>query len=129
MNSKSAANAYKSEAIENAPPIKIIRMLYQGALRFLDRAEAADPNDPTSTFIDQLGRADDIVAELRCSLAPEHAPEICEDLERLYLFCESEIGRAMTERSSEPLGAVRSVLVKLLEAWQKVEVQGQTQAA
>lgn len=129
MNPKSAADAYKSEAIENAPPIKIIRMLYQGALRFLDRAQASDPRDPSSAFIDHLGRVDDIVAELRCSLAPEHAPEICDNLERLYLFCESEIGRAMTERSVEPLSAVRSVLVKLLEAWQKVEVQGQTQAA
>ena len=33
------AQAYQSAAIENAPPLKVIRMLYAGALRFLGQAK------------------------------------------------------------------------------------------
>ena len=123
MDPKTAAQAYRSETIESAPPIKIVRLLYQGALRFLDRAALCDPADPRSEFTLNLARADDIVAELRCALAPEHAPELCANLERLYLFAEGGIARALAERSREPIAGVRSVLATLLEAWQNVELE------
>ncbi len=50
------------------------------------------------------------------------------DLERLYLFCEDELGRAGLERSVEPLPGVRSVLNILLDAWQRVEVETSSSA-
>jgi len=123
MNPKTAAEAYRADSIGNAPPIKIIRMLYQGAIRFLDQAGRQDPKDPQSDFIVFLSRADDIVTELRCSLAAEQAPELCADLERLYLFVESQISTAMTDRTTEPLPPARSVLTTLLDAWKTIEVQ------
>ncbi len=129
MNKKTAVDAYKSEAIENAPPIKIVRMLYQGAIRFLDRAAACDAADPRSAFIDLMARADDIVAELRCSLAPEHAPELCADLERLYLFCEAEINRSMIERTTAPIAGVQRVLATLLDGWSRIELDSGVHAA
>ena len=123
MNPKSAAEAYRNDAIGNAPPIKIIRMLYQGAIRFLDQAAREDAADPQSSFVVFLGRADDIVTELRCSLAAEQAPELCAELERLYLFVESQISTAMTDRSIEPIEPARNVLATLLDAWKTIEVQ------
>lgn len=125
-----AAEAYLTASVENAPPIKIVRMLYQGALRFLLQAEAEDPRDPHGTFIEACGNADAIVAELRLSLRDEFGGgEVVEQLKGLYLFCESEISRAMLDRTTEPLPGVRAVLVKLLEAWQHVEVEDARAAA
>ena len=125
-----AAEAYLTASVENAPPIKIVRMLYQGALRFLLTAEAEDPSDPHSSFIENCGYADAIVAELRVSLREDvGGEEVVDQLKSLYLFCESEISRAMLDRTIEPLPGVRSVLVKLLEAWQHVEVQSTGAAA
>lgn len=125
-----AAEAYLTASVENAPPIKIVRMLYQGALRFLLQAEAEDPKDPSSKFIEYTGYADAIVAELRLSLRDDvGGEEVVDQLKGLYLFCESEISRCMLDRVTEPLPGVREVLAKLLEAWQHVEVSNTRTAA
>ena len=125
-----AAEAYLTASVENAPPIKIVRMLYQGALRFLLQAESLDPRDPHSAFIEHCGNADAIVAELRLSLREDVGGEdVVEQLKGLYLFCEGEISRAMLDRTAEPLPGARAVLVKLLEAWQHVEVEDSRAAA
>jgi flagellar protein FliS len=122
MNQRHAASAYRESSVENAPPIKIVRMLYQGALRFLDRAEAdsVSPSDPQ--FIYLLARAEAIVTELRVSLDPTHAPELVENLQQLYLFVEERLRKAGMESSKAPLKDVRTVLTNLLDAWQRVEV-------
>jgi flagellar secretion chaperone FliS len=122
MHHQHAAQTYREAAFENAPPIKILRMLYQGALRFLDQAEAEDPAAPASRFGEYLLRADAIVSELRLALLREHAPAITDDLEQLYLFCEERISTALRSRDPAPIRAAREVLANLLEAWKQVEV-------
>lgn len=123
MNPRNAADVYRTSSIENAPPIQIIRMLYEGALRFLEQANRLDPNEPKSGFTQAITRVDDIVVELRLALDKEVSPEVSANLERLYLFCEDELGRATMERTVEPLPNVRAVLEVLLDAWTQVEVE------
>ena len=123
MEPQNAADAYRQASIENAPPIKIVRMLYQGALRFLDRAAQEDPASADSKFFEYLERVDAIVTELRIAIDSSVDGAPTEDLERLYLFCEDQIGSAGLERSSERLASVRQVLETLLEAWKGVELE------
>ena len=123
MNPQSALDTYRRDSIENAPPLKLVRMLYQGAIRFLDRAMACEAKDPRSQFMHWFDRADAIVTELRVSLEKSHAPEVSDNLEQLYLFCESEMQRAMNDRDPSTLPAVRKVLSQLLEAWTSIEVR------
>ncbi|MEM1453067.1 MAG: flagellar export chaperone FliS [Planctomycetota bacterium] len=119
-----AAEAYLTNSVENAPPIKIVRMLYQGALRFIAQASKEDAGSPASKFVEHLSNADAIVAELRLALDPEASGgEVVDNLTQLYLFCEGEIQRAMIGRTNEPLASVQRVLETLLEAWQHVEVE------
>ena len=122
MDPQAAASAYRQESFENAPPLKIVRMMYQGALRFIDGALECDPADPTSRFVHLVGRADAVVTELRLALDADQAPEVSADLERLYLFVESTLQRALVERSADQLPAARAVLATLLEAWSQVEL-------
>lgn len=119
-----AAEAYLASSVESAPPIKIVRMLYQGAIRFLMQAMGEDPAVPTSKFVEHCSSADAIIAELRLSLRPGKSSEdVVDGLTQLYLFCESELQRALIDRSTEPLPGVQRVLRTLLEAWDHVEVQ------
>lgn len=119
-----AAEAYLTSSVENAPPIKIVRMLYQGALRFIAQACAEDANDPASRFIEHLSSADAIVAELRLSLDPaQSGGDVVDNLTQLYLFCEAEMQNSMLERSTNRLASVKRVLETLLEAWTAVEVE------
>jgi flagellar biosynthetic protein FliS len=75
-----------------------------------------------------LDRADAVVSELRCSLDKSKAPEVCDNLEQLYIFCEYELARAMTERDATNVPAVRKVLANLLEAWTAIEVEEKKRA-
>ena len=115
MKTTNAANAYMAASVETAPPLKIVRMLYEGALRFLDRAEKGGLETPEGRA--WRGRADAIVKELRISLDPNRDQEICEQLQGLYLFCEDEFARAMSEGEVGALANAREVLEILKDAW------------
>lgn len=125
MHSETAVDAYKAAAIENAPPLKILRMLYQGAIRFLDQAAALDPRRAAAEFNTKVGRVDDILAELRCSLNHEPAPELTRQLDALYEFAQERLASAVSTRSVEPLADARAVLVKLLDGWSAIDLRGQ----
>lgn len=128
MRTQDAANTYRQESVENAPPIKILRMLYAGALRYMDRAAACEPSDPSSEFVSMVYKAEAIVTELRLTLDPEGAPEFVANMEDLYLFVDAELQQALVERSVEPIANARVVFAKLADAWNQIEVEGQTGA-
>ena len=123
MDTKTAADAYRRSTIENAPPIKIVRLLYEGAIRYLDRAETVAQGNGRD-FTGWLHRADAIVIELRLALDHSHDAEVTRRLEELYVFVEDEIAQAMRTRSVDHVRSARSILATLLEAWAAVEVGG-----
>jgi len=123
MNHAAAADVYRRSAIENAPPIKVIRLLYEGALRFLAKARECDPRDPRSEFVDYTSRADMIITELRAALDHSLNDEVTDSLEQLYLFCGTELSKALLNRTAAPIPSVERVLRTLLEGWQHVEAQ------
>jgi len=123
MNPRNAASAYREASIENAPPIKIVRMLYQGALRFIDRAAADEVSVNDTQYPYLVSRAEAIVTELRVSLDPAPAPQVADNLEQLYLFVESRLRKAAETGNKALLAEARKVLANLLDAWQHVEVQ------
>lgn len=73
---KDAARLYRERAIEGASPARILRMLLEGALRRIDKAVAVDARDPRSSFVADLGRAEEIVTELGLAIDVEKAPEL-----------------------------------------------------
>ena len=118
MKAHSAADTYKAASVETAPPLKIVRMLYEGALRFLSRAEDAGLKTPEGRT--WVGRTDAIIKELRISLDPSRNQEICEQLQSLYLFCEDELDRALDEGDNAGLANTREILEILKDAWLQV---------
>lgn len=122
MNAYTAANAYKQASIENAPPIKIVRMLYEGALRFIDRAELATSEGDLTQRGYWISRTEAIVAELRASLDVSVAPDVGGELDRLYEFCQHQLAEAYLAKEGSGLSTARGVLQSLLEAWKSVEV-------
>ena len=129
MTPDSAASAYRAASIENAPPIKIVRMLYAGALRFLKRASETDPVQDPAGYADALGRADAIVTELRCSLDHDVGGELSTQLEALYVYVGDRIGEAVIERKPESIAYATNVLTTLFEGWNEVEAGGQVEEA
>ena len=115
MKNRSAADVYKAASVETAPPLKIVRMLYEGALRFINRAgEAGIETKEGGAWV---GRAAAIIKELRISHDPTRDIEVCEQLEGLYLFCEEELDRAVREGDAAGLANASEILGILKEAW------------
>ncbi len=117
-----AAAAYKSARYESAPPLKLVQLMYEGALRFLEQAETALAAADGARFQERCLRAQAVVSELRLALDPQQAPELSESLSALYLFAEGEIRAAMAAESAAPLAPAREVLDTLLDGWRKLEV-------
>ena len=123
MNHHSAAKTYQQSSIENAPPVKIVRLLYEGALRAIDRAAICDPKTERRAFVQQVCRANDIVAELRVAPEREPAPEIADGLERVYEFVQFQFAQAHLHNDIQPLAHARKALATLLEGWRQIELQ------
>jgi flagellar protein FliS len=123
MDHRSAAEAYRQSAIENAPPVKIVRLLYEGALRYIDRAAACDPKAERRAFVEWVGKADDIVSELRIALDKEPSPQIADGLERVYEFAQFQLSQALIRGDIQPLAHARKALATLLEGWRQIELQ------
>ena len=69
------------------------------------------------------------MSELRASLDHAAGPEISRDLDRLYVFVQDRIAKAITRREPEPIGEARTVLVKLLDGWKAIEIDAHPTAA
>jgi len=120
MDQDAAAETYRRSSFENAPPVKVVRMLYEGALRFLERAEKAAGGSEAREW---LRRVEMIVNELRCSLDHEAAPEVSANLEVLYLFVEERLARAALQADASAIGEARGVLETLLDGWSGAQVE------
>jgi flagellar protein FliS len=117
-----AAEAYRAARFENAPPLRLVQMMYEGALRFIDQAESHHAAGDLSRFAERCMRAHAIVTELRLALDRSQAPELAENLNQLYLFAETELGRAASNDLVAPLSGARGVLATLLDGWRELEV-------
>ena len=121
MRPDAAAGAYRAASLENAPPLKLVHLMYEGALRYLAEAQSTDPK--SAFFLERLQRAEHVVCELRLALDPASSPGLTAQLEALYLFVEAEIRRASLERDPAPLPGAREVLTTLLQGWKSVEAE------
>jgi flagellar protein FliS len=126
---RNVADIYLENAVENAPPVKLVRMMVEGAVRFLDRAIASPTKPDRRAFVNWCQRSDAIVLELRLSLVPVEGSDLTTKLESLYLFCEERIGKALATDTHESLHEARKVLVTLLDAWQRIETPAESDDA
>jgi len=124
-DARDAARLYKERAIEGASPARILRLLLEGALRRIDKAAVADARDPQSGFLTDLGRAEEIVTELSLAIDAEKAPELSARTIALYDFAGTRLRTAMATRDAGPALEAREVLVRLHDAWRRID-EGQT---
>jgi flagellar secretion chaperone FliS len=123
--------AYHQTATLTAPPGQIILMLYDGAVRFLERAlhgfEQKDPALFNMAINNNLQRAHDIIRELDCSLNLEQGGELAATLHRLYEYFEGRIHASNLKKQPHGIQEVIEHLNVLRDAWATM-LRGQTEA-
>src|SRR3712207_5483366 len=82
---QAATDAYLAETVLSAAPEELPLLLFDGALRFLRRAQAVVGGEPAALGR-EIGRVQAIVDELNASLDVERGGEIARNLRDLYVF-------------------------------------------
>ena len=110
-------NAYLKTQVLTARPEQLTLMLFDGAIRFGDRARAALKEGDYEASFEALSRAEQIVMELLNSLRPQSAPDICRRQAGLYLFVYSKLVDANMTHEPAVLDDALRVLGVLRETW------------
>lgn len=120
---QNAAQTYQRNAILTATPEKIIKLLYDGAIRHLEQGRAA-LDDPSSTHSAEvgisLGKAMSILGELRSALDFEQGGEIANNLDALYEYSIDQLTQANLTREATHLEPPIRVMRTLKEGWDAV---------
>ena len=111
--------AYRHGQVASAGPLRIIVLLYEGAI--LSCRQAAERFEDPRNRGESLGRAHRIVSELLASLDYDKGAEIATNLDALYGFVLDAITRANVDENKQVLGPAIQVLETLLSAWREVE--------
>jgi|SRR4051812_38417445 flagellar protein FliS len=121
MSLRSPWNSYRQVAMQTAAPGQLVLMLFEGALRSLDRAEHGfaieDPSEANQTIHNNLQRAQDILHELNMALNIEEGGQLASTLRSLYEYMDGKLHESNLRKSSEGLIEVRKYLSTLRNAW------------
>ncbi len=121
MQTANPWNSYRRITTLTAPPGQIILMLYEGALRSLERSlpgfSHADPGEANMTVHNNLQRAQEIIRELNCALNMEQGGEIASTLRRLYDYFDRRLRESNVKKESTGVKEVIRHLTVLRDAW------------
>ncbi len=114
---------YFEAEVMSADPVKLVMLLYRGALDAVAAARGAMAVANVAERSRQITKAWNIVMELRNTLNHEQGGEIAQRLGDLYGFVGQRLLDANAGQSEEPLLEVARVLGTLLEGWQAMETK------
>ena len=117
---KKSFDEYKKTQIETANQGKLIVMLYDGAIKFLNIAiESMNPKtyDVVNT---NILKTQDIINELLFSLNMNEGGEISKNLFNLYMYFKRELLQANVQKDAEIIKKIVSLLKELRSAWDKI---------
>jgi len=118
-------NTYREIQIKTANQIRLIVMLYDGAIRHINTAidlfaEGHKSFDGINTHI--IG-AQDILSELMASLDFDKGGMLAKNLFSLYSFMNRRLLEANVKKDPAPLQEVKKHLTELREAWDEISTR------
>ncbi|MDR2631488.1 MAG: flagellar export chaperone FliS [Spirochaetaceae bacterium] len=132
-----ALAAYRETRIKTASQGQLIIMLYDEAVRQLDRSlelltlNAVEKKDPAR--IEQIGKAvvktQEIITELMVSLDFEQGGDIAKNLFALYTWFNQELLEANIAQDLKRITNVRSMLGDLRNTWVEVIAKNSSEGA
>lgn len=131
---RGSLQAYKKVSIDSqlsaASPHKVIQMLMAGAIERLIQGKAAMAQGDLSVKGERLGKALDIIINLRACLSMDDGGDIADNLDAIYDFMIRQVSTANLENKPEPIDDVIELLREIKSAWDQIpsEYHNMTQA-
>ena len=120
MTYAQAAATYQRNAVMTASPEKLVTMLYDGALKYLEQARVGLTDEQTARSQEvgkALSKAMGIIGELRASLDHAAGGDIAQNLDSLYDFTLDQLSKSNLERTIAGVDATLEVMRTLKEGW------------
>lgn len=121
MHPRQPWQSYRQVSLQTASRGQLVLMLYDGAIRFLERSlagfEMEDPAESNSTINNNIVRAQDIIRELDNSLNLDGGGELATTLRRLYHYFEWRLTESNLQKTPTGIREVIDRLTSLREAW------------
>jgi flagellar protein FliS len=117
---------YRQTSIETATQTRLVVMLYDGALRFLNQAQPAMQAKNYEVQSRSINKAQAIIDHLRATLDFDAGGEVAVTLNAFYIKAFDTLTIANVHDNQEQLNKVIHGLRELREAW--IEVDRQCQA-
>lgn len=121
--------AYRTAEVNTASRLKLVIMMYDGAIRFLNECKKRiDAGDIAGRGL-YISKAQRIIGELQETLDMQQGGEIAVQLERLYTFVIQNLTKANIKGDKAAIDHSLQVLENLRTAWQEVMLNAQAKAA
>ena len=114
---------YRHNEIATSSQGKLIIMMYEGALKFVNLAIEGVDNKDLSKKGSYINKAHDIINELSFALDMKKGGEVAQKLETLYQFVLHQLTLANIKSDRKALESVVNVLTPLMEAWKELLAQ------
>ncbi|MBI4979407.1 MAG: flagellar export chaperone FliS [Spirochaetes bacterium] len=110
---------YKKTDVNTSSQGKLVVMLYDGAIKFLETALAAvGDKHKIDTVHNNIVKAQDIIVELLASLNYD-AGDIANRLAAIYTYMNKRLLEANVKKEREPIVEVIGYMKELKDAWSK----------
>ena len=120
---KDRISSYRETQIKTASKGKLVVLLYDGLIRFLDIALENLPKKRYDLVNENLLKAQDIVSELMMSLNFE-AGDISNKLLSIYSFFNSKLIEGNIKKDQAPIAFVRRMSSDLRDVWNEISKKG-----
>jgi flagellar protein FliS len=117
---------YKSVQVKTSSPGDLLVMLFDGCFRFLNEAVVAMEEKDRARSGERLDRAYAILSEFVSTLKPDIWPELCENLEGVYVFCMGHIVKANIEQDPKLIRDILQILEPLRDGFREAVRQVNT---
>ncbi|MBN3523872.1 MULTISPECIES: flagellar export chaperone FliS [Paenibacillus] len=119
-NMTAGYQAYQKNKYETASPHKLILMLYYGALKYTNQAEAALSEGNPLLAHQHILKVQDIIYELIACLNEREGGEVAQNLKNLYLYVIEQLVQANIQKSAQPLAEAKTVIQSIKDAWETI---------
>jgi flagellar secretion chaperone FliS len=128
MQRKAPWQSYRKVTTQTATPENLVLMLYDGAIRFLEKGltgfEFTDPLRFNLTINNNVLRAQAIIYELNARLDMEKGGEAAHTFRRLYDYFYRRLQEANFKKKKSPIEEVIRHLTVLRESWSEMLRRG-----
>ena len=121
---RSPLQSYKTISLETAPRGQLVLMLFDGAIKFLERAKLGfgieDPVEMNETVHNNITRAQDIINELNSTLNMDQGGEVAVVLRDLYVYLDNRLFESNIRKELEGVQEVIDRLSTVQAGWSEM---------